>query len=141
MSVSLNGGAGDVQIVAGGEMRLRVSAYDPNGVAKVFIQCFQFSLGSSSKSKLAFGELIVTEDERLSRNNFEVRIQIPQNAALGKWGVQMIEFTNCRGYKTSFYRGQGKFDNILFEVIPPPSKENELLRFYGVEIADSDRYA
>ena len=141
MSVSLNGGADDVQVVAGGELLLRVSAYDPNGISKVFVQCFQFSLANSSKSKLAVGELVVAPGDRFTRNSFEVTIQFPENTALGKWGVQMIEFTNARGYKTSFYRGQAKFDNIIFEVVPPPSKEDELLRFYGVEIADKDRCA
>jgi hypothetical protein len=38
-------------------------------------------------------------------------------------GHPVIEFTNRRGYKTSFYRGHGKFDNVVFEVIPPPTKE------------------
>jgi hypothetical protein len=135
MSVSWNGGIEDTRVVAGGNLVLRVSAYDPNGISKIFIQCFQFSLGSSNKMKLAIGELIVPPAECFTRNAFEVTIPIPENAALGKWGVQMMQFTNGRGYKTSFYRGQSKFDNILFEVIPPPSKEDELLRFYGVEIA------
>ena len=64
-----------------------------------------------------------------------------ENAALGKWGVQMIEFTNLRGYKSSFYRGHDKFDNIVFEVVPPPSKEDELLHFSGVEFGPGNHYA
>ena len=141
MSVSWNSGVEDTRVVAGGNLVLRVSAYDPNGISKIYIQCFQFSLGSSNKSKLATGELIVPPAEHFTRNAFDVTIPIPENAALGKWGVQVMEFTNGRGYKTSFYRGQSKFDNILFEVIPPPTKEDELLRFYGVEIANNDRCA
>jgi hypothetical protein len=47
----------------------------------------------------------------------------------------LIEFTNGRGFKTSFYRGHGKFDNVVFEVVAQPAKEDELLRFDGVEIA------
>ncbi len=130
-----------MQVVAGGKLVLRVSAYDPNGISKIFIQCFQFSLGSSNKVKLAIGEIAIPPAERFSKNCFEVTVHIPENAALGKWGVQMMEFTNGRGYKTSYYRGQGKFDNIIFDVIPPPTKEDELLRFYGVEIASQDRCA
>src|SRR5262249_7794923 len=98
------------------------------------VQCFQFSMASSNKLKLASGEVTVSLQESAARTSFDVSIQIPDNAALGKWGVQLIEFTNGRGYKTSFYRGQGKFDNIVFDVVPPPSKEDELLRFDGVEI-------
>ena len=71
--------------------------------------------------------------------SFDVIIPIPENAALGKWGVQLIEFTNKRGYKSSFYRGHGKFDNVVFEVVPPPTKEDELIRFDGVEIAGRGR--
>jgi hypothetical protein len=141
MSVTWNGDVEDTQVVAGANLILRVSAYDPNGIGKILIQCFQFSLGNSTKVKLAVGELIVPPQDCFTKNTFEVTIPIPENAALGKWGVQMMEFTNSRGYKTSFYRGQSKFDNILFEVIPPPSKEDELLRFYGVEIAGKDRCA
>ena len=142
MSVSLTpNGSDEIQIIAGGSLVLRVSAYDPNGMSKIFIQCFQFSLGSSNKVKLASGEAIIPPDRAYAKSTYEVAIHIPDNAALGKWGVQMMEFTNCRGYKTSFYRGQDKFDNIIFDVIPPPSKEDELLRFYGVEVAGNDRCA
>jgi hypothetical protein len=142
MSVSLTpNGSEDVQVVAGGSLVLRVSAYDPNGISRIFIQCFQFSLASSNKVKLATGEAAVPPEQAYARQIFEVTIHIPENAALGKWGVQMMEFTNCRGYKSAFYRGQGKFDNIIFDVIPPPSKEDELLRFFGVEIAGNDRCA
>lgn len=141
MSVHWNGGVEDTRVVSGASLVLRVSAYDPNGISKILVQCFQFSLGNSTKAKLAVGELIVPPQDCFTKNAFDVTIPIPENAALGKWGVQMMEFTNARGYKTSFYRGQSKFDNILFEVIPPPSKEDELLRFYGVEIAGEDRCA
>jgi len=142
MSVSLmeNESAG-MRVIAGDKLVLRVSAYDPNGLARIFIQCFQFSMGSSSKAKLASGELIVPSEEAYQRKSFEVTVPIPENAALGKWGVQTIEFTNLRGYKTSFYRGHDKFDSLVFEVIPPPSKEDELLHFSGVEFGSRDRCA
>jgi hypothetical protein len=142
MSVSLGmNGPTDVRIVAGENLVLRIAAYDPNGLSKIFVQCFQFSMASSSKAKLAVGEVSITSEQRFSRSSFDVSISIPENAALGKWGIQLIEFTNQRGYKSSFYRGHGKFDNVVFEVIPPPSKEDELLRFDGVEIAAGGRYA
>ncbi len=142
MSVSLGiNGPADVRVVAGDNLVLRIAAYDPNGLSKIFVQCFQFSMASSSKAKLAVGEVSITSEQRFSRSSFDVSISIPENAALGKWGIQLIEFTNQRGYKSSFYRGHGKFDNVVFEVIPPPSKEDELLRFDGVEIAAGGRYA
>lgn len=142
MSVSLGiNGSADVQVVAGESLALRIAAYDPNGISKIFVQCFQFSMASSSKAKLAVGEVSVVPEQSYSQTSFDVTIPIPENAALGKWGVQLIEFTNQRGYKSSFYRGHGKFDKVVFEVVPPPSKEDELLRFDGVEIAGRGRCA
>ena len=131
----------DMRVIAGQRLVLRINAHDPNGISKIVVQCFQFSLGGSSKAKLAVGEILVPPEQQFAYDRFEIGIEIPDNAAYGKWGVQLIEFTNQRGYKTSFYRGHGKFDNIVFEVIPPPSKEDELLRFTGVEIAGDDRCA
>lgn len=142
MSVSLGiNGSADVRVVAGESLALRIAAYDPNGISKIFVQCFQFSMASSSKVKLAVGEVSVLPEQSSSQTSFDVTIPIPENAALGKWGVQLIEFTNQRGYKSSFYRGQEKFDKVIFEVVPPPSKEDELLRFDGVEIAGRGRCA
>lgn len=125
----------EMRVIAGGRLVLRINAHDPNGISKIVVQCFQFSLGGSSKAKLAVGELVIPPEEQFAHDSFEIGIEIPDNAAHGKWGVQLIEFTNQRGYKTSFYRGHGKFDNVVFEVIPPPSKEDELLQFNSVEIA------
>jgi hypothetical protein len=98
-------------------------------------------MASSCKAKLAVGEVSVAPEQSYSQTSFDVTIPIPGNAALGKWGVQLIEFTNQRGYKSSFYRGHGKFDKVVFEVVPPASKEDELLRFDGVEIAGRGRCA
>lgn len=142
MSVSLGlNGSTDVRVIAGESLALRIAAYDPNGISRIFVQCFQFSMASSNKIKLAVGEVSVPSEYSSAQTSFDVTIAIPQNAALGKWGVQLIEFTNQRGYKTSFYRGHGKFDKVVFEVVPPPSKEDELLRFDGVEIAGRGRCA
>ena len=142
MSVSLGiNGSADVRIVAGESLALRIAAYDPNGISRIFVQCFQFSMASSSKVKLAVGEVSVSPEQSYSQTSFDITIPIPENAALGKWGVQMIEFTNQRGYKSSFYRGHGKFDKVVFEVVPPASKEDELLRFDGVEISGRGRCA
>lgn len=136
MSVSLNPGAsGEVRVTAGERLILRLRAYDPTGISRVFVQCFQFSMASTNKLKLASGEIIIPPEESLMYDTFEVGIEFPENVALGKWGIQLVEFTNGRGYKTSFYRGQRKFDNILFEVVAPPSKEEELLQFTEIEIA------
>jgi len=142
MSVSLGiNGAADVRVVAGESLALRIAAFDPNGIRKIFVQCFQFSMASSNKAKLAVGEVLVVPEQAASQTSFDVTIPIPENAAPGKWGVQLIEFTNKRGYKSSFYRGHGKFDKVVFEVVPPPSKEDELLRFDGVEISGRGRCA
>jgi len=142
MSVSLGiNGSANVRVVAGESLALRIAAFDPNGISKIFVQCFQFSMASSSKAKLAVGEVSVAPEQSNTQTSFDVTIPIPENAALGKWGVQLIEFTNQRGYKSSFYRGHGKFDKVVFEVVSPPSKEDELLRFDGVEIAGRGRFA
>src|SRR6185369_8746900 len=106
MSVSLGiNGSMDVRVTAGESLSLRIAAYDPNGISKIFVQCFQFSMASSSKTKLAVGELLIPLEQSYSETTFDLAIPIPENAALGKWGVQLIEFTNQRGYKSSFYRG------------------------------------
>lgn len=142
MSVSLGiNGSSDVRVIAGENLVLRIAAYDPNGISKILVQCFQFSMATSSKIKLAAGEISMAPGQSCSHASFDVIVPIPENAALGKWGVRLIEFTNKRGYKSSFYRGHGKFDDVVFEVVPPPSKEDELLRFDGVQIAGRGRCA
>ena len=138
VSLGINDPTG-VRVIAGETLVLRIAASDPNGIRKILVQCFQFSMSSSSKAKLAVGELSVPMEQSFSKTSFDVTIPIPENAALGKWGIQQIEFTNRRGYKSSFYRGHGKFDDVVFEIVPPPTKEDELLRFDGVEIARHGR--
>ncbi|MBI3651382.1 MAG: hypothetical protein HY231_10220 [Acidobacteria bacterium] len=136
MSVSLQAsGSEDIRVTAGERLVLRVRAFDPAGIGKIFVQCFQFSTASTNKVKLAYGQLLIPIEESFLHEEYEIYIDIPINAAYGKWGIQTIEFTNGRGYKTSFYRGQSKFDNILFDVVAPPTKEDELLKFNGIEIA------
>ena len=125
----------DVRVMAGDQLVLRIKAYDPAGISKITVQCFQFSMATSTRAKLAVGETGLIRDEDCFAAAFDIGISIPENAALGKWGVQMVEFTNSRGYKTAFYRGQGKFDNVVFEVVAPASQEDELLCFQGVDIA------
>ncbi|MCI0486541.1 MAG: hypothetical protein L0229_08060 [Blastocatellia bacterium] len=140
MSFSLQAnGSEAVQVTTGDDLVLRVRAYDPAGIRKINIECFQFSTASTNKVKTAMGEVDISVQESFSRSAFDVPVPIPDNAALGKWGVRLIEFTNGRGFKISFYRGQGKFDDIVFEVTPPPSKGDELLHFNGVEIAGGGR--
>lgn len=136
MSVSLQpSGAIEIRITAGERLVLRIRASDPAGIGKIHVQCFQFSVSNTSRAKFAYGEIQIPREDIYAYTAFEVPVVIPDNAALGKWGIQSIEFTNGRGHKTAFYRGQGKFDNILFDVVSPPTKEDELLKFSGVEIA------
>lgn len=127
--------ADTVRVAAGDSLALRIKAFDPAGIRKIGVQCFQFSIASTNKTKLAYGELIVPPEEAYKETTFEIIVQIPKNAALGKWGIQTVEFTNGRGYKVSFYRGQDKFDDILFDVVQPPTKDDELLKFSSIEIA------
>ncbi|HKV39537.1 MAG TPA: hypothetical protein VJX67_10015, partial [Blastocatellia bacterium] len=79
--------------------------------------------------------VVVPADLQFSQTSFDVRVLIPENAAIGKWGVQLIEFTNVRGGKTVFYRGQGKFDHIKFEVVAPSSREDRPLRLKSVRVS------
>jgi len=140
-ATSQGNGYEDVRVFAGETLVLRVRAHDPAGITKIFVQCFQFSLASANRIKTAVGEASILPDQTFSASIFEVPVQIPENAALGKWGVQLIEFTNTKGFKTAFYRGQGKFDKIAFEVISPPRNEDRPLEFDGVEIAERSRWA
>ena len=135
MSISIVGDSGELRVTAGARVTFRLSAYDPSGISRIYVQCFQFSMTSSTRAKMATGEVHLKPREAPADSLFEVSVVIPENAAPGKWGVQLIEFTNGRGFKTSFYRGHGKFDHVVFEVVPQPAKEDELLRFDGVEIA------
>jgi hypothetical protein len=140
MSFGVQGNSSqDVRVIAGERLVLRIRAYDPAGIIKILVQCFQFSMATSSRVKLAIGETGTLTEESCYATAFDIPVLIPQNAALGKWGVQLVEFTNSRGYKTSFYRGQGKFDNIVFEVVAPASDEDELLCFDGVDITRRTR--
>ena len=140
MSLSLGtSGSEDVRVIAGEKLILRLRAYDPTGISRIYVQCFQFSTASTNKLKLAFGEILMSLEESLMYDTFEIGVEFPENVALGKWGIQVIEFTNGRGYKSSFYRGQGKFDNIRFDVVAPPSKEEELLQFTDIEIASDPK--
>ena len=142
MSATLQGsGYEDVRVVAGETLVLRVRAHDPAGITRIFVQCFQFSLVSANRVKTAMGEASISADDAFSLNAFDVPVHIPENAALGKWGVQLIEFTNSKGFKTGFYRGQGKFDNVAFDVVSPPRNEDRPLEFDGVEIAERSRWA
>ena len=137
---SQGSGYEEVRVVAGEKLVLRVRAHDPAGIKKIFVQCFQFSLASGNRAKTAVGEASVEPDDSFTVNIFDVPVLIPENAGIGKWGVQVIEFTNSKGFKTTFYRGQGKFDNVSFEVISPPCNEDRPLEFNGVEIAERKRW-
>jgi hypothetical protein len=113
------------RVAAGDVLILRIAAYDQSGVSKVFVRCFQFSMTDASRMKVAVGEAVLRAEQPASEPAFvDVKVRIPHNAGLGNWGIQLIEFTNGKGYKHTFYRGQGKFDDIAFEVVPPLADEN-----------------
>jgi|SRR5580693_1562311 hypothetical protein len=139
MAVDFHSKGAQVRVAAGDILILRIGAYDPTGISRVVVQCFQFSMTTTNKVKLAVGEAAVAPEIKVPQNGYDVPIHMPENAALGKWGVQMIEFTNGKGYKVAFYRGQDKFDDIVFEVVAPPTKEDCPLLLNSVEIAGLQR--
>jgi hypothetical protein len=136
MSVSLrNETYEDAQVTTGGVLVLRLGVFDPTGISRIFVQCFPFSIANSNKAKTASGELLVSPEQDLSRDAFDVEIQIPEDAILGKWGVQRVEFTNGRGHQVFFYRGQDKIDHIQFDVIARPIRDDEQFSFRCIEVA------
>jgi hypothetical protein len=136
MSVSLrNEGYKDAQVTTGGVLVLRFRVSDPTGISRILVRCFPFSMARSNKAKTASGELFVPPEDGGSRELYDVEIQIPENAILGKWGVQRVEFTNGRGQQVSFYRGQDKIDHIQFDVIPRPARDDAQFSFWRVEFA------
>lgn len=136
MSVSLRNECYETATVtAGGVLVLRLGVFDPAGISRIFVQCFPFSIANSNKAKTAFGELLASSEEDFFGNLFDVEIQIPEDAILGKWGVQRVEFTNGRGQQMFFYRGQDKIDHIQFDVIPRPIREDEQFSFSCIEVA------
>jgi hypothetical protein len=124
----------DAQVTAGGVLVLRLGVFDPTGISRIFVQCFPFSIANSNKAKSASGELLVSQPGP-SGDAFDVEIQIPDDAILGKWGVQRVEFTNGRGHQMFFYRGQDKIDHIQFDVIARPIRDDEQFSFRGIEVA------
>lgn len=128
----------DAQVTTGGVLVLRLGVFDPTGISRISVSCFPFSIANSNKAKIACGELEMSLDDP-SRCVFDVEIQIPENAILGKWGVQRVEFINGRGHQMSFYRGQDKIDHIQFDVIPRPIRDDEQFSFSGIEVANASQ--
>ena len=136
MSVSLrNEMCEDAKVTTGGVLVLRLGVSDPTGISRIFVQCFPFSIANSNKTKTASGELLVSSENGFASNVFDVEIQIPEDAILGKWGVQRVEFTNGRGQQMFFYRGQDKIDHIQFDVIARPIRDDEQFSFSCIEVA------
>ena len=136
MSVSLRSESyEDAKVTTGGVLVLRLGVFDPAGISRIFVQCFPFSIANSNKAKTACGELFISSAEGLAGNVFDVAIQIPEDAILGKWGVQRVEFTNGRGQQMFFYRGQDKIDHIQFDVIERPMRDDEQFSFSCIEFA------
>ena len=139
MSVSLRtGGYEDAQVTTGGVLVLRLGAFDPTGISRIAVQCFPFSIANSNKAKSAYGELLVPPEDGPNRDVFDIEILIPEDAILGKWGLQRVEFTNGRGHQMFFYRGQDKIDHIQFDVIARPIREDEQFSFKGIEVTSCD---
>lgn len=140
MSVSLqNERYEDAKVMTGGVLLLRLGVFDPTGISRIFVQCFPFSIANSNKSKSASGELLVSPEDDFAANVFDVEIQIPEDAILGKWGVQRVEFTNGRGQQMFFYRGQDKIDHIQFDVVARPIRDDEQFTFSCIEVAAASK--
>jgi hypothetical protein len=85
MSVSLrNETYEDAQVTTGGVLVLRLGVFDPAGISRIFVQCFPFSIANSNRAKTASGEFLVSSEQGASRDAFDVEIQIPEDAILGK---------------------------------------------------------
>ncbi|MGH9827942.1 MAG: hypothetical protein ACREDR_32380, partial [Blastocatellia bacterium] len=125
----------DVRVKAGDSLVVGVATDDPAGISKILVQCCQFSMSTSNWVKVAVGEVVIPPEQQFDQTSFDVRVRIPDNAAIGKWGVQLIEFTNVRGGKTVFYRGQSKFDDIKFEVVAPSRREDRPLQLTSVSVS------
>jgi hypothetical protein len=123
-------------VVVGDTLMLEIRAQDPSGIKQISVECYHFSLWNSTRVKTAVGEYR-SPDETPSRGDiYRVPIPIPDDAATGQWGIRSIRFVNGRNYTSTFYRGQDRFDNFVFEVLPLPAEQEVSLRFDGVSVAN-----
>jgi hypothetical protein len=122
------------RVVVGDNLALEVRAQDPTGIRQIWVECFNFSLWNSTRCKTAAGEYTAPDGLPKRADVYRVMIPIPPDAATGKWGIRSIRFVNGKNTTSTFYRGQSRFDDIVFEVLPLPAEQEEVLRFEGVQV-------
>ena len=124
------------QVVVGDTLVLDIKAQDPAGIREITVDCYAFSIWNSTRTKTAFGSYLcdhpVTSPSRLYR----IEVRMPEDAAIGQWGIRSIRFVNGKNSAHTFYRGQGRFDSVVFEVLPLPAELDDSLRFDGVDIVN-----
>jgi hypothetical protein len=125
------------RVVVGETLVLEIRAQDPSGIKQISIECYHFSLWNSTRCKAAFGEYSAPVDAPSRGDTYKVPIALPEDAATGQWGIKSIRFVNGRNYTSTFYRGQDRFDNFIFEVLPLPAEQEVSLRFDGVSVANT----
>ena len=130
MSVAMN----IPRVVVGDTLTLEIKAQDPSGIKEISVDCYAFSLWNSTRTKTATGSFRAERLEPGRAEPYRIEIRVPEDAAIGQWGVRSIRFVNGRNAAQTFYRGQGRFDAVVFEVLPLPAELEESLRFEGVDI-------
>ena len=129
MSVSVAG----PKVVAGETLILEIRANDPTGIKRVTVECYHFSLWNSTRCKTALGEYTAAGTPE-NHGRYRVAIPIPEDAATGQWGIKTVRFVNGRNYVATFYRGQGRFDSVVFDVVNRRPEPENFLRFEGVDV-------
>jgi hypothetical protein len=126
------------RVVVGDTLTLEIKAQDPAGIREITVDCYAFSLWNSTRTKTASGSYRAEQLELGRVEPFRIDIRVPEDAAVGQWGVRSIRFVNGRNVVQTFYRGQGRFDSVVFEVLPLPAELEDSLRFEGVDIVSED---
>src|ERR1041385_8249918 len=121
-------------VFVGETLTLEIKAQDPIGIKQITIECYHFSQWNPTRCKTAVGEYVAPEGQLGRADSYRIRIPIPVDAAIGKWGIRSIRFVNGRNNASTFYRGQERFDDIVFEVLPLPTEQDVALRFEGVAV-------
>jgi hypothetical protein len=124
------------RVIVGESLSLEVRAQDPSGIRQIWVECFNFSLWNSTRCKTASGEFASTDSLPLRADLYRVVVPIPLDAATGKWGIRSVRFINGKNHTATYYRGQSRFDDIVFEVIPLPAEQEEVLRFDSVHVVN-----
>lgn len=122
------------RVVVGDTLVLEIKAQDPAGIREIIVDCYAFSLWNSTRSKSATGTFVADVIETYRKEPYRIEVRIPEDAAIGQWGIRSIRFVNGRNTAHTFYRGQGRFDSVVFEVLPLPAELEDSLRFDGVSI-------